>query len=381
MTTTTNIALLDAEETVRMPALIARERMLAVINEIDDQRTLNIKLRPSIKAVLEAAGRAQSPEMREAAQEALNTLIRKIARLLAVMPKRHYGQNERDVRSAPPALADEGINEGEASRLRLIHLVSDDEYDELVQANGGKHPPLKALIRKGAEKKRDLIRQANEPGDGVLIHADCRDVLRKLDDASFDCLLTDPPYSTEFDDYGAFLDSWLDLAISKVTTTGTVFIWAGPYAPEIAAYIKRVGHRDDFTLGNIIVWHYKNTLGPQPKMTFKNTYQVCFYLYGPDAKPLRSPWLKDQTTVFEAAAPRGDAAGENHPWQKPSAVLETLIAVATDEGNRLLDPFAGSGAIGLAATKLGRTSLSIESDAQYVRIANGRGLHLQEWAS
>jgi site-specific DNA-methyltransferase (cytosine-N4-specific) len=51
-----------------------------------------------------------------------------------------------------------------------------------------------------------------------------------------------------------------------------------------------------------------------------------------------------------------------------------FIQLLTDEGDMVLDPFAGSNTTGAAAEKLGRKWLSIELDAEYVAGSKGRFL-------
>src|SRR5947208_2712783 len=54
-----------------------------------------------------------------------------------------------------------------------------------------------------------------------------------------------------------------------------------------------------------------------------------------------------------------------HPCQMPEAVLERIIRVATNPGDVVLDPFAGSGTTLAVAKKLGRQYLGIELSEQY----------------
>ena len=54
-----------------------------------------------------------------------------------------------------------------------------------------------------------------------------------------------------------------------------------------------------------------------------------------------------------------------HPCQMPEAVLDRIIRVATNPGDVVLDPFAGSGTTLAVAKKLGRQYLGIELSEQY----------------
>jgi len=61
-----------------------------------------------------------------------------------------------------------------------------------------------------------------------------------------------------------------------------------------------------------------------------------------------------------------------HPTQKPVRLMESLISLASAEGQTVLDPFAGSGTTLVAAKKLGRHFIGFESDPGYVKIARNR---------
>jgi site-specific DNA-methyltransferase (adenine-specific) len=58
-----------------------------------------------------------------------------------------------------------------------------------------------------------------------------------------------------------------------------------------------------------------------------------------------------------------------HPSQKPIALINQLIAASTRKGDRVLDPFMGSGTTAASAEKLGRNWEGIESDEGYFGIA------------
>jgi DNA modification methylase len=64
--------------------------------------------------------------------------------------------------------------------------------------------------------------------------------------------------------------------------------------------------------------------------------------------------------------------GREHPTQKPLGLMEALVRDFTDEGDLVLDPFAGSGTTGVACRRLGRRFLGWERDPKYAAIAEKR---------
>ena len=61
-----------------------------------------------------------------------------------------------------------------------------------------------------------------------------------------------------------------------------------------------------------------------------------------------------------------------HPTQKPLALIRRLIAASSNEGDIIIDPFAGSGATLIAAEQMGRRSYSIELETSYIEAIQQR---------
>jgi DNA modification methylase len=70
-----------------------------------------------------------------------------------------------------------------------------------------------------------------------------------------------------------------------------------------------------------------------------------------------------------------DIKGEKqteHPAPYPTELAARLIRMFSFVGDTILDPFAGTGSTGVAASKWGRNSISIELEPEYVDIAERR---------
>lgn len=61
-----------------------------------------------------------------------------------------------------------------------------------------------------------------------------------------------------------------------------------------------------------------------------------------------------------------------HPARMPSTLVEFFVKFLTDEGDAVLDPFAGSNTTGAVAQALGRRWLSVEADWTYAAHSIGR---------
>jgi site-specific DNA-methyltransferase (adenine-specific) len=70
---------------------------------------------------------------------------------------------------------------------------------------------------------------------------------------------------------------------------------------------------------------------------------------------------------------------EDHPSQKPEALLERIIRASSNEGDTVLDPFSGTFTTAAVAKSLGRNSVSIESQETYLKIGLRRVLGINEY--
>jgi DNA modification methylase len=75
-------------------------------------------------------------------------------------------------------------------------------------------------------------------------------------------------------------------------------------------------------------------------------------------------WYGDntQTSVLEVPRP---AASRDHPTAKPVELVTRCLRNSSGRGDRVLDPFAGSGAVLIAAELLGRRAFAVELDPAY----------------
>jgi site-specific DNA-methyltransferase (adenine-specific) len=75
-------------------------------------------------------------------------------------------------------------------------------------------------------------------------------------------------------------------------------------------------------------------------------------------------------SVWRMDAPRHEEkVFGKHPTQKPLALLERIIAAATDENDLVLDPFSGSATTGIAAARMNRRYVGIELDSPFLEVS------------
>lgn len=90
-------------------------------------------------------------------------------------------------------------------------------------------------------------------------------------------------------------------------------------------------------------------------------------------RPGRSQWNGGgRHGVFTYCKNENGGRSNDHPTQKPIALMRELVALFTDPGDTILDPFAGSGSTAVAAFQLGRRCTAIELSEAYCEIAARR---------
>ena len=227
--------------------------------------------------------------------------------------------------------------------------------------------------------------------DYKLINADCFEVLKKIPDGSIDLILTDPPYNIAQYSTGNMKFEWRsdinndvaqwDLTELKpeslikefkriLSPKGNIFIFC---SYNIIGEYHRV-FDPEFDTFQFMVWHKTNPVPNFRKSSFLNSCELIV-----------SCWNKGHTWNFtnqsdmhnfiECGICMGkerikDNDGKNlHPTQKPVAVLEKIIKIASNKNDVVLDCFAGVGSTGEAALSLGRRFIGVEIDKQYYNAA------------
>jgi len=198
--------------------------------------------------------------------------------------------------------------------------------------------------------------------------------LNRFESNSVDLLLTDPPYMTDINDIQAFAHEWLPVALSKVSRTGRAYVCVGAYPDELLAYLS--APRAGMELAQVLVWTYRNTLGPAPLRDYKLNWQAVLYFAGPDAPPLTPIDLNDQFSVLDIPAPDGRQANRFHEWQKPDELAQRLVRHSTRPGDVVLDPFAGTGTFLAAASRLERRAYGCDPDTGQIELCQKRGILL-----
>jgi len=234
----------------------------------------------------------------------------------------------------------------------------------------------------------------------LIFHGDCLEILPRIDRESVDLVIADPPYNIGIDygngkkadrrpDYGLWCERWIGLCYRALKPTGSLWIISGQ---EHGAEIDIAIQKYRMTMRNRITWH--ETFGVYCHNKFGRCSRPIYYATK-DSR--RFTFNKAAVTVPSArqtkygdrrASPGGKIMGDvwtisrvcgtfaervkGVPTQLPMELVKRIIGVSSNEGDVVLDPFAGSGTTVAASVEMGRVGLGIELNLDYVEIATRR---------
>jgi hypothetical protein len=317
------------------------------------------------KTQREIARRLRESDAKRWTQEAVGSLLG-VARNTVSEWFTNVGSDES--KSPPP---DARVKLTTPAKEEIVRRIEAGDKQEQIASDYGVSPATVTKVKQAAERaeqKAEAVREAASGGDAgppVVEVADCIDWL--LRQPQCDLLITDPPYATDVDDIGAFAKRWLTTALDKVKPTGRAYVCVGAYPEELHAYCSvRMPSQ-------ILVWTYRNTMGPATKDKYKLNWQAILYYVGTDSPPLNCDSLNELFSVQDINAPDGRQGDRFHEWQKPLELADRLIRHATKPGDLVLDPFCCTGSFVLAAARLGRVAKGCDISRSNLDIAIERG--------
>lgn len=261
-----------------------------------------------------------------------------------------------------------------------VRKTAQRELERLHNGETSFHGALKNIEKKEAELSVREQRLA-DPVERTLTQADAREFIDSFDPGTFDLLLTDPPYSTDVEDVAEFAEWWLPEALDRLKPSGQAFVFIGAYPDELRAYLNTLAICKWPAEYQVLVWTYRNTLGQSPKDAYKLNWQAVLYIRGDEAPPLDAPKTSERWAVHDISAPDGRHDGRHHKWQKPDDLIDRFIRHTTEERDRVLDPFAGTGTVPIVAGELGRQVDACENDSEILEIARERGCEIKRGES
>jgi site-specific DNA-methyltransferase (adenine-specific) len=221
-------------------------------------------------------------------------------------------------------------------------------------------------------------------------------ILELLPAESFDMIFADPPYflsnngitcqsgemvsvnKAEWDmgfkieQIHDFNVKWLKMCKRLLKPNGTIWISGTMHnIYSVGLALQEL----DYRILNNITWR---KLNPPPNLSCRffthSTETILWASKGKKAKHYfdyqymkKINGNKQMKDVWDLPAiSKKEKIHGKHPTQKPEKLLERIVLAATKSGDKILDPFNGSGTTGVVAVKLGRSYVGIDLSQEYL---------------
>lgn len=212
---------------------------------------------------------------------------------------------------------------------------------------------------------------------------------------SVDLIIADPPYNLgksygnncdqlEFDEYIEFSTRWLTEAYRVLKPTGTIYVFMGF---RFISYLYDILNRElQMFFNSWICWHYTQGKGKTRGFSPRHDDLLMFtkskaFKFNLDNIRVPQKYYRKRNNM--RGANPGDVwqfshvhyCNENrqdHPTQKPESLIERMVLASSDEGDMVLDLFAGSGTTMRVCQQLNRDCIGIELNPKYVKMIEKR---------
>lgn len=251
-------------------------------------------------------------------------------------------------------------------------------------------------------EKKDITEMHNNNSMAIL--GDSLEVLRKIKSNSVKLIFADAPYNIgkdfgnnqdkweTVDAYINWCKEWIDECMRILTDDGTMyFMTATQHMPYLDIYATQ-----KYNVLCRIVWTYDSS-GVQSKKMYGSLYEPILminksakakYTFNHQEIMVEAKtgaarklidYRKDPPQPYNTEKVPGNVWDfsrvrfkmeeyENHPTQKPEALLERIIKASSDAGDVVLDPFSGSFTTSTVAVRLGRVGVGIDMNEEYFEI-------------
>lgn len=249
--------------------------------------------------------------------------------------------------------------------------------------------------------KFKLTEENMNNNNSMAIFGDCLSVLKKMKDRSVQLIFADAPYnigkdfgnnSDKWESVHAYIEwckTWIDECMRVLSDNGTMyFMTATQHMPYLDVFAS-----EKYNVLCRIIWSYDSS-GVQSKKMYGSLYEPILmisktnkasYTFNHEdilveaktgAKRNLIDYRKNPPQPYSSEKVPGNVWDfsrvrfkmdeyENHPTQKPEALLERIIKASSNPGDVVLDPFSGSFTTSAVAVRLGRVGIGIDMNEEY----------------
>jgi DNA modification methylase/ParB-like chromosome segregation protein Spo0J len=269
------------------------------------------------------------------------------------------------------------------AQIREKLVLADNLHRPEVRAAKSEREATAALRKSLTREFEDELRkrQGTKESRHTLLHTNAREWMPQQDFGSFDLILTDPPYGINADTFGyaathnlarheyddslaGALETYQDLAIfgynlckeqAHLYTFCAFETWH-----KIAAMFKLVGWD---VWPRPIIWYKHRGAIPKPDLGPQYVHEYILF-----ANKGNKPTTGLYPDVIDCPA----VMVKKHAAEKPVDVYVDLLRRSAIPGDRVLDPFCGSGPIFPAAQRLGLIATGIDNNEEAIALSRER---------
>ena len=221
-----------------------------------------------------------------------------------------------------------------------------------------------------------------------VYNVDCLELMRSLPDDAFDLIIADPPYGGGFTEGGG-CKGWFSKyhqkqeeipAYNRFGSPGSRFekykpeakdgkkkiiSWDVAPGPEYFEEMFRVSRNQIIWGGNYFALPPTRCFLVWKKLTISENFTMAMCEYA---------WtsFNENAKVFECA-PQGKVGDDRfHPTQKPIALYKWILSRYAKPGDKIFDPYLGSGSSRIAAWDMGFDFVGCEIDKVYFDLMEKR---------
>jgi len=252
-----------------------------------------------------------------------------------------------------------------------------------------------------------MIKPYFQEEDFTLYHGNALNILSQIEKNKYDLIFVDPPYflsndgitcasgrmvsvnkgiwdkSKGFKEDTSFIDSWLKACKRVLKENGSIMISGTLHNIYKVGYLLE---KNGFHIINDIIWFKPNAPPNLSCKYFTHSHEVVLWARKSKSsqhtfnyekmKTWNNPKdkLKNKDKQMRSVwsiplIPKNEKKFGKHPTQKPLELLNRIISASSNEGDFILDPFAGSGTTGIVCSILNRKFNGIDSSATYLDLA------------
>jgi DNA modification methylase len=216
--------------------------------------------------------------------------------------------------------------------------------------------------------------------------ADSFAMMRACEDAAVDVIITDPAYPKEVQEnmcsgslVGTKSGPKYELDFPALSRKQCEWVLDGVRIARrwVVTFcsVESFGRYQDLAPESYVrgaIWYKSNSMGQLTRDRPATAYEGIGILHGTqgDSHPKKRWNGRGSYGIWRCNGTRGKK--DRHPTEKPLALCLKLVALFSERGETVFDPFCGSGAIGVACAMLGRNYIGLDNDREWVEKASAR---------